>query len=54
MAMPEVVSDVVDLDGIPLTEMQALGSDVLKRAIGRATPGTSAPAVRGGAFQSGL
>jgi FXSXX-COOH protein len=50
---PASPSVMVDLDEVPLTEMLALGPEVIHRAIGRALPGGAAvtgPAA--GAFQS--
>jgi FXSXX-COOH protein len=47
-------SAIVDLRDIPLAEMQALGSDVLGRAIGRVLPAPSAAPVPVAAFQSSI
>jgi len=47
-------SAIIDLRDVPLAEMQALGSDVLGRAIGRVLPGSSAPSAPVAAFQSSI
>ena len=44
----------VDLDGIPLDEILALGPDVLWGTIGRSLPGRTAGPVQVAAFQSAI
>jgi hypothetical protein len=51
---PASPSATVDLDGIPLTEILALGPDVLWGTIGRSLPGRMAPPALAGAFQSAI
>jgi FXSXX-COOH protein len=47
-------SAIIDLRDVPLAEMQALGSDVLGRAIGRVLSDSAAPPVPVAAFQSSI
>lgn len=49
-----VPSAIVDLRDIPLVETQALGSDVLGKAVGRVLSGPSADPVPVAAFQSSI
>lgn len=51
---PVSSSATVDLDGIPLTEILALGSDVLWGEIGRAMPGRAVITAQVAAFQSAI
>jgi FXSXX-COOH protein len=44
----------VDLDEVPLTEILALGPDVLWGTIGRSLPGRTAGPVQVAAFQSAI
>jgi FXSXX-COOH protein len=45
---------MADLRDIPLSELPALGMDVLGAAIGRVLPDPVAGTVRAGAFQSSI
>jgi FXSXX-COOH protein len=51
---PASSSATVDLDGIPLSEILALGPDVLWGTIGRSLPGRTAGPVQVAAFQSAI
>jgi hypothetical protein len=47
-------SATADFDDIPLTEILALGPDVLWETIGRSLPGRMGPPAQSGAFQSAI
>ena len=51
---PASLSATADLDDIPLTEILALGPEVLWETIGRSLPGRTAPPAQSGAFQSAI
>lgn len=51
---PSHASAMADLRDIPLSELPALGMDVLGAAIGRVLPDPVAGTVRAGAFQSSI
>lgn len=50
----EVPPNMADLSEIPLSEMAALGPDVLSRAIGRVLPRGAEVPVAAGKFQSSI
>ncbi|HTR92945.1 MAG TPA: hypothetical protein VMI73_14530 [Trebonia sp.] len=51
---PASTSAMVDESGIPLTEIAALGPEVLWRTIERALPGLSPESAPAAAFQSSI